>query len=393
MTILLVGGGSGGHITPVLAIAESLKKKAPKAKLIFLGAKGDVLADIPKQRSVIDRFYSIRAGKFRRYHQDGLKQLLDIPTLLKNIRDVVYVCIGFFQSFWILYRTKPDVIFIKGGFVGVPVGLAAALQKIPYITHDSDVVPGLANRLIGRWAKIHTVALPEKYYRYPAKSTVTVGVPVAEQYRPVSPQQLAAYRESLHIPKSAQYVICLTGGGNGSSLLNDALVAIAEQLLERYPELWIIHITGRGKLEAATSKYKQGLNKQQQSRVILKDFVTDLYRYSGASDLIIMRAGATSLADFAAQAKACLVIPNPLLTGGHQLKNAQVLQANKAVVVVDEAVISAVKGGAVLFNAICELLDNTQARKHLATTLHEQMVANASDNLAELLINDVLQKR
>ena len=96
--ILLVGGGSGGHITPVLAVADEIKKISPKTELVYVIAKGDKLISMPEECGSVDKVRTIRAGKFRRYHGEGLKQLLDIRTIEKNIRDMFYVFVGFFQS-------------------------------------------------------------------------------------------------------------------------------------------------------------------------------------------------------------------------------------------------------------------------------------------------------
>src|SRR5207253_4160634 len=116
----------------------------------------------------------------------GWKNLIDIPMMLKNLRDAFRVVIGMWQSYRLLKKLKPSVIFIKGGFVGVPVGLAAAKRKIPYVTHDSDVLPGLANHIIARWASAHAVAMPKQLYHYPQDKTYTVGVPVSGEYREVT---------------------------------------------------------------------------------------------------------------------------------------------------------------------------------------------------------------
>src|SRR5689334_19136294 len=165
LTIALVGGGSGGHITPLLTVGEEIKKLHSKTTLIFIGQKGEKLIDAVQKNPKIDQVHSVRAGKFRRYHGEGIKQLLDLKTMFKNVRDFFYFLAGIWQSYWLLKRLKPDGIFIKGGFVGVPVGLSAAMQKIPYITHDSDALPGLANRLISRWASAHAVGLPKDVYK------------------------------------------------------------------------------------------------------------------------------------------------------------------------------------------------------------------------------------
>lgn len=193
-TIVLTGGGSGGHITPLLAVAAELKRKDSGCKLVYIGQRGDGLGDIPAANPHIDEVYNVRAGKFRRYHGEGLRQLLDLPTMFKNIRDAFYVVAGIWQSRKLLKRLQPSVVFVKGGFVGVPVGLAAAQLKIPYVTHDSDAIPGLANRIIARWAAIHAVALPAEVYAYPPAKTVTTGIPLQADFSPVTDSLRSQYR-------------------------------------------------------------------------------------------------------------------------------------------------------------------------------------------------------
>ena len=186
MTIVLAGGGSGGHITPILAVAAEIKRQQPDTRLVYIGQIGDNLGDIPAQDPNIDQVYSIRAGKFRRFHGEGLIQFLDISTTYKNVRDFFYVFIGIYQSWRLMKKIQPDVIFSRGGYVSVPVALGAHLNKIPYITHDSDPIPSLANRIIARWATIHAVALPKKIYNYPPDKTVTTGIPINDKFVSVS---------------------------------------------------------------------------------------------------------------------------------------------------------------------------------------------------------------
>ena len=138
MTIVVTGGGSGGHITPVLAVAHELKKQSKNIKVVYIGQKGDSLSDIPAQSEYIDEVHLVRAGKLRRYHGEGIKQLLDLSTVFKNLRDMIWVLVGLFQSFVLLRKLRPDAIFIKGGFVCVPVGLSAAALRIPCLLYTSD---------------------------------------------------------------------------------------------------------------------------------------------------------------------------------------------------------------------------------------------------------------
>ena len=387
ITVALVGGGSGGHITPLLAVAEELKKQQPNSRLVYIGQTGDKLLDVPGQHNMIAVSYQIRAGKFRRYHGEGLKQLLDIKTLAKNFRDFFYFLTGIVQAYKLLSKLKPDVVFIKGGFVGVPVGLAAAVKHIPYVTHDSDAVPGLANRLIAKWAAAHAVAMPKSIYNYPADKTFTVGVPINALFKPVSDEQKAAYKKQIGL-RQKQQVIFVSGGGNGAKRLNEAVVQSVVPLLKSQPDLFIIHATGRDLEDESKRQYVDQLGEQGINQVLIKGFfVGDLYKYSGAADVVVTRAGATSVAEFAAQQKCCIIVPNPQLTGGHQIKNANYLAEQKAAIVLDDAVV--IETPQVLTGQLQELLDNSATRQKLATNLAKFAQPRAAKELAQLLLETV----
>lgn len=350
---------------------------------MYVIGKNDSLIDIPSSHSSIDQVVTVRAGKFRRYHGKGLRQLLDIPTLLKNIRDFFYVVAGVWQSYRLIGKLKPAAVFIKGGFVGVPVGLAAAMRRVPFVTHDSDTVPGLANRIIARWAALHAVAMPVKYYPYPKDKTIQVGLPIDSRFAQYSSTQKDRYREQLHVPKSA-LAICITGGGLGAQPINEAIVKVAPQLMEAYPELHIFHIAGRKHEDGVKSGYEQVLTPDQLKRVEIKGFIKDLYVYNGAADVIVCRAGASGLAEFAAQHKACVVIPNPFLTGGHQLKNAEVLRDQKAAVILDDAGLR--EDPFVLERALQGLLSSPAQRKELETAIGHLADVKADTTLAETIL-------
>lgn len=354
-------------------------------KIVYIGQKGDGLADVPANDENIDEVFFIQAGKFRRYHGEGLKQIFDIPTLYKNIRDAARVVIGLFQSFWLLWRIRPDIIFVKGGFVGVPVGLNAALLHIPYITHDSDALPGLANRIIARWARKHAVGLPKEVYAYPADKTVTVGVPLMHHYRPLSSKELVSVRKQLALPKGGR-VVLVTGGGLGAQRLNTAVAACAEELLNRYRDLVIVQIAGRNHEAVLRQRYRNELSAAHQKRMIVKGFITNLHQYSGVAEVVVTRAGATSIAEFAAQEKACVVIPNPLLTGGHQLKNAKVLADRNAIKLLSDEKIT--HDTHALMPPLIDLLDNPTAARRLGKRLGQFSEPDSAQRLAVLLLEE-----
>lgn len=379
----MTGGGSGGHITPVLAVADELKKLQPDVVIEYISQTGDSLADVPEQDKNIDRVYVVRAGKFRRYHGEGWRQLLDVVTLYKNLRDIVFVIAGVWQSFWLLGKLRPDIIFTRGSFVSVPVCLAARMRGIPYITHDSDAIPSLANRIIAPWARLHTVALPKEVYNYPPEKTVTVGVPISDKFYPLTYAEIAKDRELLHL-HGADKVLLVTGGGLGAQRVNAAAVACVPELLHRYPGLRVVHIAGRFDETSVRQQYHQELPPKEQKRVLVKGFVTNMHIYSAAADVIISRAGGTSIAEFAAQAKACVVVPAPHLSGGHQLKNAQVLADRKAVRLVNEDTLQ--EDPHALMPPLTDLFDHPEKITLLGKKLAQLAQPNAAHLLAMVLL-------
>jgi UDP-N-acetylglucosamine--N-acetylmuramyl-(pentapeptide) pyrophosphoryl-undecaprenol N-acetylglucosamine transferase len=381
MKIVVTGGGSGGHITPILAVAHELKRLRPDAEIIYIGQRGDKLSDIPAGDPSIDAVHTVWAGKLRRYADEDWRQWLNVRTQTLNLRDAGRLTRGVGQSYRLLCKLKPDVVFTRGGFVSVPVAIGAYLNHIPYITHDSDSVPSLANRLIAPHAVLHAVALPANIYPYPRSKTITVGVPVSAEYRSVTPEIMRQYRHELGL--DYKHVVFLTGGGNGSRILNEALVQNARYVLGTYPDLVIVHVAGRG-LEAETSAAYDGLDLGgARKRVQVHGFINGLAKYTGAADVVVTRAGATTLAELAIQGKACIIVPAPQLTGGHQPKNAHTFEREKAIVNMSEEQIEQPER---LGRTISELLDNDKHRQQLAHNLVKYAHPQAAAELAELII-------
>jgi UDP-N-acetylglucosamine--N-acetylmuramyl-(pentapeptide) pyrophosphoryl-undecaprenol N-acetylglucosamine transferase len=376
----MTGGGSGGHITPILAVAHELKQLQPEAQIIYIGQKGDALADVPAADPNIDAVYTVSAGKLRRYHDEGLVQLLHVRTQALNIRDLFRVGRGIWQSYRLLRRLQPDVIFTRGGFVSVPVALGGRLNHIPYVTHDSDSTPSLANRLIARWAHTHAVALPAELYPYPKDKTEMVGIPVSAQYVPVTAELQRQYRHELGLEKYRQ-MIFITGGGNGAQQLNGVICENTRFLLANHPELVIVHIAGRA-LEAETNQAYDALGLgTARERVQVHGFVSDLYRYSGAADVVVARGGATNLAEFALQHKACLIVPSKQL--GWNVKNSAALAERQAVVQLTE---DQAEQPERLGRTLSSLLDNETQRKELGNRLGQLAQPEAGRLLAAMLL-------
>ncbi len=329
--------------------------------------------------------FSVRAGKFRRYSGEGLKQLFDIPTIYKNFRDIGRVTRGYFESRRLLRKLKPSIIFIKGGFVGVPVGLAASRLHIPFVTHDSDSAPGLANRIISRWAKIHAVALSKETYPYPIDKTVSVGVPIKHNFVPVTPQLQQQYREELGLTRFKQ-LIFITGGGNGAALLNNIVAKCSPQILDDNTSVGIIHMAGKTLVEETEDLYKSVLTPEQMSQIIVKGFEDNFYLYSGAADVVIGRGSATNLAEFAMQGKACIIIPARQLPW--TVQNTRTLAKDNAVVSLDED--NLLKDPSMLAARCNDLLNSSEKRLFLSDQLSKALVhPNSARELAMLIIDNI----
>jgi len=376
--IALTGGGSGGHLTPLLSVAEVLKKDAPEYKLVYIGQKGDGLGDVMKDNPLFSAVYTVRAGKLRRYHGEGLKQLLDLKTVVLNIRDVFYTLIGFVQSLILLGKVRPTVVFSKGGFVSVPVCLAAAVRHTPYLTHDSDALPGLANRIISRWASLHAVALPKEIYKYPQNKTISVGVPISKAFKKVTPEAQQAAKQQLGIPKTAATVLVI-GGGLGAERINTAITSAAQQMFSDIPTLRILHVAGRGGEDTVRASYV-ALGEQYAKQTFVYGFTNDVALLSTAADVVVTRAGATNLAEFSVQGKACIIVPSPFLAGGHQLVNAVAYRDKNAAVIVSEDHLDELGG------MIVKLLQDNDKRQSLSENIVQLGNKDASHSLAAAVL-------
>lgn len=328
-----------------------------------------------KKASFSIKVKTILAGKFRRYHNISfLKQLLDISTTFQNIVDLFWVGVGLIQSFILIWRIKPDVVFAKGGFVCLPVGLAAAMLKKPLVIHDSDAHAGLTNRILARFATVIATGSPLENYNYPIGRAHYVGIPVDSNFKPVSPINQAKLKTEIGLNPQKPLLV-VTGGGLGARNLNLATVEVAPKILKKAS---IIHITGAANFDEVQKAAADNID------YYLKSFVSEgMAKIFGAADIVVTRAGATTLQELAAMAKPIIIIPNKLLTGGHQVKNAEVYQRAKAAIIIDED--NLICDPDILAKTINELLGNPEKRQAMAKALYRFAKNDAATDTAALI--------
>lgn len=406
MKILVVGGGSGGHITPAVAVVREILELKPRAKVEFwtdfkyhqnvtrltteLGVSWAEGREKP--RGAFVRVRRLPAGKFHRYA--GWKfgdyfRHFDITfkdIFIGNILGFLGFVAGFFTSLARLIVSRPNVIFLKGGYVGLPVGLVARLLKIPYIIHESDTVAGLANRLLMKHA--HTVAFgmpPKEEVLASHPNYVYTGIPVGAEYQPVTQARAFSLKKAFSFNPEKPLVV-ITGGSQGAENLNDATRAILPDLLKISS---VALVAGRRYYENYVDlKHYENWDKAHlESDFRMWEFNNTMNELMGAADVVVSRAGATTIAELAALKKPVVLVPFERLPGSHQLRNAERLESAGAALMLKDS--DMMKNPASLYEMLRHLIKSPVQRARLAEKLHSEARTDAARALAELILKAV----
>lgn len=287
------------------------------------------------------------------------------------------VVIGFLQSLIKLIIWRPDVVFTKGGYVCLPVGYAARILRIPLVIHDSDAHPGLTNRLLSKFARYIATGAPLEYYNYPKDKAKYVGIPILKNFEKVSMSKQRALKQQWGIASDKPLVL-ITGGGLGASRLNSTTVKELKNLLKYFE---VILISGSMQYDELKALVPANSDNFQ-----LYPFVSDgMPELMASADIIVSRAGATTLLELAALAKPTVIVPNGRLVGGHQLKNAKVYADRDAVVVIDEDKLES--NPAILTQTLHDLASDPHKLTMLAERFHGFAKINAAREVADMVIN------
>lgn len=366
--IVLVGGGSGGHVMPLIAVAKSLRALDATAELIIFG-EGRFLSDALKENGMT--YTPILAGKVRRYFS---------PLI---VWDAIKMFLGFFQALWLMLYYMPDAVFAKGGYVSVMPALVAKLYMIPVYTHESDSVPGLANRIIGRLAKTVFTSFESaaKYFK-PGKAML-VGNPVRTEL--LTGDKAAALQQfNLRADKKT---VLVAGGSQGAKRINEAILEVLIQLVQNFQ---VIHQAGDSQLATVKATIDQYTKEGESSygpmisaNYRLHPFFNtkDLNMAYAAADIIISRSGASNLFEIAALGKPAIIIPITNSASDHQRENAAEFQKYGAVVI-EEANITP----HIIINQVQELMEPTRYAE-VSAKIKTFAKPEAANNIARILIS------
>lgn len=346
--IVLTGGGTAGHVTPNIALIEKLK--AEGYEISYIGSKGGI------EKRLIERigipYYGVSTGKLRRYMS------------FKNISDVFKVLAGMIQAKRLLKKLKPDVVFSKGGFVAVPVVHAAAKRRIPVVIHESDMTPGLANRLCIK--KAHTVCcnFPETMKYLPEGKSVHTGTPIRRAL-------FEGKREKgLEITgfSGDKPILMIMGGSSGAMKINEAVRAALPTLINKFD---IIHLCGKGRLDESL------VNKPEYKQFEYVD--EDLKDLFAAADLLISRAGANAVCELLALKKPAVLIPlSAAASRGDQILNAKSFEKAGYSFVLPEEIMTA--------DTIIEAAEKVyDEREKFISAMNTSRAEDATDKIFEIL--------
>ncbi len=345
--IVLTGGGTAGHVLPHFAMLHLYREA--EWDILYIGSTGIEKQLVTKEGL---RFREIKTGKLRRH------------LSLQNFFDIFGVLWGILQSLHIMRQERPQIVFSKGGYVSVPVAIAAWFLKIPVITHESDLSPGLANRIITKFSKKILCAFPETIKALPAIKSQCVGLPVRNDINQGNKNK--AYELCNFRYDDPRPIILIMGGSQGAVRINTLIEKTMTTLLESFR---LIHLTGKGK---TCGVIKDGYKEFE--------FVNDeLKHLLSICELVICRSGANTIFELLSLQKPMLMIPLEMASRGDQVENALLFAKNNWGIVLRETTLSPEN----LLQSLSELRAKTSS---IIAAMEKSPTNNAAENIFQILM-------
>ena len=365
--ILFAGGGTGGHVLPLVAVARAIKKLSPEAKIYFVGPEEFSLDSLREEGVIVEKI--IAAGKLRRYFS-----LWDIWELIK-------LPFAFLQSFFVVLVINPDVVLGKGSYGSILPILSAKLLFKKIIIHESDAVPGLANRFLSYLTDNVAVAFEETTKFFGGKNVRVVGNPVRLKYiglTSVEAQKILDFPQEESIPNLRSYIrytIFISGGSQGAQKINKVILESLNDLLEKYIVIWS---TGSANYESVKHRVSDNINLK------IMPFLNELELAAAYTlcDLAIGRAGSGTIFEMAAFGKPSILIPLER-KGGDQPVNAQTYAQAGATIVAKESELNK----KILLNKTVQLISDTDLLIKMSQNARKFAKIDAGEKLARILLD------
>lgn len=366
MKVLLTGGGTAGHINPALAIADYITKHDKDAKILYVGAKGNM-----EQRLVKAAGYDFEAIEI-----SGFSRKISLEGVKKNIKTAGLILTSSRRAKEILHKFKPDICIGTGGYVSGPVVRQAQKQNIPTLIHEQNAYPGVTTKMLSKKAKCVMLAVPqaEEYLGSGCKIKVT-GNPVREQIKSFGSD--CARRE---LGLDSRPVILSFGGSLGARKINEAVAEFIASTAKTNKYQYI-HAYGQYGKWFPDKLQSKGVNLNEHKNLDIREYIDDMPRCLVAADLVICRAGAITLSEIEAAAKVSILIPSPNVAENHQYYNAMALVNNKAALILEESDLS----GAKLKEMATSLLDNSTLMEEYGGNAGKMAVTDSNERIYKII--------
>lgn len=362
MKLVIAGGGTGGHLFPALALAEEFKRRDPEVEIVFIGAHGGLEEKVVPRYGYPLRLLSVEGIKRKK----GLKR---IAALLKALRSTI-------KAVWILRSLRPDGVIGSGAYSSAPVVFAARLLRIKTAILEQNALPGLTNRVSGRVVNRVYIAFEEAARYFPRARTLITGNPIRKEI--LSRVGEVGTGGAASDGAAKKFKILVFGGSQGATAINAAFLDAAEYLTDIWNGLKVIHQSGDQGYDAVADSYRR-----KQLKVEVHKFIDDMAgAYSGA-DLVVCRAGATSIAEITAFGLASILVPYPFASDNHQEVNARCLQDIGAAVMIRQDKLT----GKTLADAIRRFYENAAELK----TVSASAKALGRPGAAEMIADDFVE--
>jgi UDP-N-acetylglucosamine--N-acetylmuramyl-(pentapeptide) pyrophosphoryl-undecaprenol N-acetylglucosamine transferase len=333
-TIMMAGGGTGGHVVPLLAVARQLQARGHKA--VFVGTRTGFEAKLVPAAGFSLEFIEI----------GGLKRV----GVVRTLRTMVQLPLSVLRVFSMIRRLRPSAIFSMGGYAAGPVVLAGTLKRLPIVVMEPNAVPGLTNRQIGRYVKRALLSFSEAARFFPPGKSEVTGLPVRAEFFAIRPKQL-----------ESKITVLITGGSQGSRTLNQAAAGSWRYFREAGVPVRFIHQTGAAAHEALARKFAESGMEGE-----LVPFIADMPSAFAQADLVVCRAGAGTVAELAAAGKPSILVPLPTAADEHQLRNAEAFaRAGAAQLILDREM-----DGGRLFEEVNKLRSYPEVLRRMGERVH-----------------------
>lgn len=369
MNVIFTCGGTGGHISPALAVAKQLKERCPEARILFVGAEDGMETDLVPRSG-----FSLETVKI-----DNFQRKMTPAGVLHNVRSLAYMISSRRKADQIIAQFQPDVIVGTGGYASYPMLRQGARRGIPTALHESNAVPGLTTRLVMEQVERVMVSFEESRSRYPHPERVSVvGMPVDSRFLFT---RKAEAREKLGLDDRP--LVVSFWGSLGAREMNRMIARFMAKNAQEDCPFQHIHAAGSYGWKWMPEYVKeQGVDLEHTPAIDMREFIYDMPTVMAAADLVICRAGAATIAEVAAAGKPAIFVPSPNVTDNHQEKNARIVERHGGALVLRETECS----GEILYQETMKLLRDKERLDRMGRAVQEMAVPDSGERIYKTIL-------